>query len=82
MDVSSHDIDQVKQRLMYKLKHQQRGFERMELIYRENVAKPIFVKLLLETRINSRAEKINVIYLLEMVQRNRRQDNQQVLNYI
>lgn len=82
MDVSSHDIDQVKQRLMYKLKHQQREFERMELIYRENVAKPIFVKLLLETRINSRAEKINVIYLLEMVQRNRRQDNQQVLNYI
>lgn len=50
MDEALHDNDQVKQLLMYKLIHQLTRFEQMVLIYKENVVKPIFVKLLLETR--------------------------------
>jgi hypothetical protein len=51
MDTALHDIDQEKQLLMYKLIHQQKVFERMVLIYKENVVKPIFVKQQLETEL-------------------------------
>ncbi len=50
MDEALHDNDRVKQLLMYKLIHQPTVFEQMVLIYKENVVKPIFVKLPLETR--------------------------------
>ena len=49
MDEALHDNDQEKQLLMYRSTHQQKGFEQMVLVYKENVVKPIFVKLQLET---------------------------------
>ena len=49
MDRALHDNDRETQRLMYKWRRQQTVFEQMELVYRENVVEPIFVKLQLET---------------------------------
>ena len=49
MDEALRDNGQLKQQPMYKLIHQLKVFEQVELICKENVAKSIFVKQQLET---------------------------------
>jgi hypothetical protein len=50
MDVTLHDNDQVKQQREYILIHQQKVFEQMALICKENEVIPIFEELPLETK--------------------------------
>lgn len=68
MDVTSHDIDRVKQQREYRLKHQRRVFEQMVLICRENEVIPISEELLLETRITDRKHHLHIKLIIRKKQ--------------